>query len=239
MERLNEQKKSDYPFRGGLAVLLAGIMLFSGNSDTSARDAGDRAGSGSSFTQDEGSSGGLNLLDWLFSALGKKDGGDDPTKGADDPRYVKLIEGIDRLYENFGMLSKDKQDEKKLLLDQSALIIDYRLGPDHPKKKEFLEIVGWSHDQRQPINKKFMDGQLTQKELFEQLDTHFKDVTEKYASIFTDEEYRRCSTWIRTETWRRPWDLLRKTPRRWRSGTKRRLRTISPRLITPFPKRKP
>ena len=80
---------------------------------------------------------------------------------------------------------------KKLLLDQAALAIDYQLGPNHPKKKEFLEIVGWSHDARQPLNKQFTGGELNRKELFNQLTNHFKEVADRYASIFTDEEYRK------------------------------------------------
>lgn len=127
------------------------------------------------------------LFNWLKRAFS---GGGDLTEGSDRPEYKALVDKIDRLYENFSLLPPDKRDEKKLILDQAALVIDFQLGPNHPKKKEFLEIVGWSYDERQPLNQKFLKGEMTRKELFEKLEAHFREVGEKYASIFTDEEYR-------------------------------------------------
>jgi hypothetical protein len=145
-----------------------------------------RSGSGG---QGESSWFGSGAMNWLRRALGGGSG--DLTAGSDSPEYKALVDKIDRLYENFGMLSPDQRDEKKLLLDQAALTIDYQLGPNHPKKKEFLEIVGWSHDARQPLNKQFTSGDLDRKGLFKQLENHFKEVADKYASILTDEEYRK------------------------------------------------
>ncbi|MCX7679063.1 MAG: hypothetical protein N2316_07565 [Spirochaetes bacterium] len=114
----------------------------------------------------------------------------DLTEGSERPEYKALIDKIDKLYENFALLPPEKRDEKKLILDQAALVIDYQLGPNHPKKKEFLEIVGWSYDARQPLNQKYLKGEITRKEFFEKLEEHFREVGEKYAAIFTDEEYR-------------------------------------------------
>ncbi len=130
---------------------------------------------------------GSGLYNWLKRAFS---GEGDLTEGSERPEYKALIDKIDRLYENLSLLPADRRDEKKLILDQAALVIDYQLGPNHPKKKEFLEIVGWSYDVRQPLNKQFMNGEMTRKELFEKLEEHFREMGEKYASIFTDEEYR-------------------------------------------------
>jgi hypothetical protein len=111
-------------------------------------------------------------------------------EGADDPKYVELVGKIDRLYSDFGMLPPEKQDEKKLLVDQASLVIDYQLGKDHPSKKEFLNIVGWSHDTRQPINQKYTEGKIDRVQLFKELSGHFNEVSNRYASILTDDEYR-------------------------------------------------
>lgn len=113
----------------------------------------------------------------------------DLTQGADHPDYVRLMDDIDRLYEEFAMLPEAERDEKTLILDQASLVADYQLGEDFPHKEEFLEIVEWSYDARQPLNEKFFSGEIDQVELFTELNQHFDELAEKYASIFTDDEY--------------------------------------------------
>ncbi len=169
-----------------LAAIMIAVAYFSSRPDPDmvgrTRIAANRSGG-----QSASGSFGSGVFNWLKRAFS---GSGDLTEGSDRPEYKALVDKIDRLYENFSLLPPDKRDEKKLILDQAALVIDFQLGPNHPKKKEFLEIVGWSYDERQPLNQKFMKGEMTRKELFEKLEEHFREVGEKYASIFTDEEYR-------------------------------------------------
>jgi len=172
---------------GGLGLMIALAYYFA--VPDPGMTARTRAARGSSASVGESTWFGSGAVNWLRRAFGDGDQVD-LTAGSDRPEYKALIDKIDRLYENFGMLPPDQRDEKKLILDQAALTIDFQLGKDHPKKKEFLEIVGWSYDARQPLNRKFMSGDLTRKELFKHLEDHFKEVADKYASIFTDDEYR-------------------------------------------------
>ncbi len=185
---MNKRNKVILLAAAGVVAMIA-VAYFSARPDPD-MVAAARVARGQSARQGESSWFGSGIVGWLRSAFGGNSG-TDLTAGADNPAYKALVDKIDRLYENFGMLPPDQRDEKKLILDQAALAIDFQLGPDHPKKKEFLEIVGWSHDARQPLNKQFLGGDLTRKELFKQLEGHFKEVADKYAYIFTDEEYRK------------------------------------------------
>ena len=139
----------------------------------------------SNVNNNEGSGTFLNWFKNLFRTVDDSDNDDNVS-----PEYLELVDKIRKLYDDFNLLPSEKQDEKKFLLDQFSLVIDYELGPNHPKKKEMLEIIGWSYDERQPLNKKFLNGELTRKEFFKKLDDHLRELGKKYASILTDEEYR-------------------------------------------------
>lgn len=184
---MNKRNKIILLAAGGIIAMIT-VAYFSAQPDPD-MVGGTRVAQGSAGQQGDASWFGSGIMGWLRRAF--TGGTGDLTAGSDRPEYKALVDKIDRLYENFGMLPPDQRDEKKLLLDQAALTIDYQLGPNHPKKKEFLEIVGWSHDARQPLNKQFTSGDLDRKGLFKQLEQHFKEVADRYASIFTDEEYRK------------------------------------------------
>lgn len=175
-----------------ISVILVGFLIacmvvwFSSGSDTNSRRNATLKETRTSHTEKNNDTSG-GIFHWFKNLFSKTDELDE---NGITPEYKALVEKINRLYEDYNLLPPEKRDEKKLILEQASLVIDYQLGPNHPKKKEFLEIVGWSYDDRQPLNKKFMSGEMTRKEFFEKLDEHFREVGKKYASIFNDDEYR-------------------------------------------------
>lgn len=106
-----------------------------------------------------------------------------------DPRYLNLVDTIDETYKRHAEKPQEQRSERELIVEQSSLVIDHTLGPNFPRKKEFLDTVAWSYDARQPLNEKFASGAINRADLFKQLDTHLKELGDKYASIFTDDEY--------------------------------------------------
>jgi hypothetical protein len=103
----------------------------------------------------------------------------------DNKDLVELYQKIDKLYEKY-----DKpKDRRVFLVEQAKLLIDYQLGPNHPAREAYGELMGWSNDQREPLNNKFQSGEINRREFFKQLDDHLKDLSQRCSDLFTNDEY--------------------------------------------------
>jgi hypothetical protein len=82
-------------------------------------------------------------------------------------------------------------NERKLVQDQAALGFDLKLGADHPKRTELIQVAGWSFDEREVLGKRFSGGELTRSQMFSLLETHFGQMASRYGELLTDEEYQK------------------------------------------------
>lgn len=162
---------------GAVVVLIIAVLIFV---TVGGRSSGSEGGSGQ---------GGL-FGNWF--------GTDDPDLTGDigdlgddqnNEKFMELDKNLNKMFDEYAALPADKRDERKLLVDQAAMILDYQLGPNHPKKKEFLDIIGWSHDARKDLTKGYVEGKSSRADMFKVLDAHFADVAKRYAAIFSDKEY--------------------------------------------------
>lgn len=91
--------------------------------------------------------------------------------------------------------------EKEMMIAQAGLLFDMRIGPQHPSKKKFLEIVAWTFDQRMPIIEKRKPFIMADEKSFkraEELDFQLHErlleqVKKKMKQIFTQEEYKKMT----------------------------------------------
>jgi hypothetical protein len=80
--------------------------------------------------------------------------------------------------------------ERSFLMDQAALGFAHKLGPDHPKGAQLVEAVGWSHDQRQDLARRFRGGELDRQALFVALEQHFAELARRLEQLLTPDEYQ-------------------------------------------------
>lgn len=87
--------------------------------------------------------------------------------------------------------------EKEMMLVQSGIIFDMRLGSGHPARKKFLEIAAWTFDRRQPILEKRRPYIMAKEKEFkkaEELDFQLHEkllvqVREKLKAVFSPKDY--------------------------------------------------
>lgn len=87
--------------------------------------------------------------------------------------------------------------DRESMLIQAGLLFDMRLGKDHPKRDEFIDVVKWCFNQRQPIDQNRQ--QLINKgpEYFDRAEKEFmndtaelqKKVESKLKKILNSEDY--------------------------------------------------
>ena len=113
----------------------------------------------------------------------------DPTteKAAEEERFQRQVSNLVETCQR-----TPPCDERKLLMDQAAVGFDRWLGLDHPRRPDLIEIIGWSYDERQVLTVQFQGGALGRTQMFEKLSQHFQSMSQKFASILTDEEYLRA-----------------------------------------------
>lgn len=88
--------------------------------------------------------------------------------------------------------------DRDMAIARAEILFDMRLGEKHTKKKEFLEIAGYTFDKRIPIQAR-LDPAVIQKEhrtipeteklVAEEFERLLIDVKAKYAAIFNDADY--------------------------------------------------
>jgi hypothetical protein len=88
--------------------------------------------------------------------------------------------------------------EREMMLVQSDLLFEMRLGAEHPAKKKFLDLVAWTFDSRQPIIEKRRNFIMAEQKAFKKAeDLDFKlhdkllvEVKKKLKAIFSEEDYK-------------------------------------------------
>jgi hypothetical protein len=132
--------------------------------------------------------------------------------GAEPSEQVKMQAEVTALVES--CMRKPPCDERKLLMDQAALGFDRWLGKDHPRRADLMEVVGWSYDERQVLSAQFQAGVMNRTQLFERLSVHFGDMSRRFSSLLSREDYRKA---FNSDPGVNPANLLGLTPEKARS----------------------
>lgn len=130
----------------------------------------------------------------------------DPVKDQTSREPVKFAERYGRMFEERVAKMGGRPPlegpekvkfEKEMMLVQAGLLFDMRLEPGHPAKKQFLDIVAWTFDRRQPILEKRRPYIMAEEKAFkkaEELDfqLHGKllvEVRKKLKAVFSPKDY--------------------------------------------------
>jgi len=89
--------------------------------------------------------------------------------------------------------------EKDIMMLQSGVLFDLRLGAGHPKRRDFLAAVSWAYDRKLPIMKKMKrnivaktaDFKKAEAEDFRLHDVLLVQVKQRFAEIFTPADYEK------------------------------------------------
>jgi hypothetical protein len=80
-------------------------------------------------------------------------------------------------------------DQRKLRMEQAGLAFDFKLGPNHPRRAQMIEVVARAHDLREQLGRRFTAGQLSRRELFARLHESFGEMAGGFAALLDDQEY--------------------------------------------------